>query len=304
MNKLFILIGFLLTFSFAHSATILQAKNGKVLISLDGDTVTVGQNIGFKNADGKTVAIATIATVKGARAIAEVKKGQLSGGETIYYAGGAKPKAAAAAPTEGAEESFSAETEATSKREVYRLSSTRVAGLLTIGINNMITKQADASATPNTEDVALKGNSFGLTGSLDVPLNWWFAIRATLGYEPFMAEGDARFLSCDNQSSTKCNANINYLSGGGYARINFNNSPFQLWTALGGTTKFPLGKSSTALKTDDIKATFTFAAALGADWFISNKYFIPMSVEYQMFQNSDTVSANIIQARIGFGMAL
>ncbi len=303
MNKFLILtIGFLLSFSIAHSATILQSKNGKVLISLDGDTVTVGQNIGFKNADGKTVAVASVTMVKGGRAIAEVKKGQLSGGETIFYSAGSKPKAVA--PAESSEESFTAETEATPRREVYRLSSTRVAGVLTVGVNNMITKQADASATPNTEDVALKGNSFGLTGTLDVPLNWWFAIRATLGYEPFMAEGDARFLSCDNQSSTKCNANINYISGGGYARINFNNSPFQVWTALGGTTKFPLSKSSTALKTDDIKSTFTFAAALGADWFISNKFFIPISAEYQMFQNSDTVSANIVQLRLGFGLAL
>lgn len=300
MNKLFILIGFLLNFSFAQSATILQSKNGKVLISLDGDTVTVGQNIGFKNADGKTVAVATVANVKGGRAIAEVKKGQLSGGETIFFAGGAKPKAAA----ENTEEKFTEDAEPTSKREVYRLSSTRVAGVLTVGMNNMITKQADSSATPNTEDVTLKGNSFGLTGTLDIPLNWWFAIRGTFGYEPFVAEGDARFFSCDNQTSQKCNANINYLSGGGYARINFNNSPFQIWTALGATTKFPMSKSSTALKTDDIKSTFTFAAAFGADWFISNKFFIPVSAEYQMFQSSDTVSANIIQARIGFGLAL
>lgn len=300
MNKFFILIGFLLSFSFAQSATILQAKNGKVLISLDGDTVTVGQNIGFKNAEGKTVAVATVATVKGARAIAEVKKGQVTGDETIFFAGGAKPKAS----SESSEEKFTDETEATSKREVYRLSSTRIAGVLTVGMNNMVTKQADANATPNTEDVTLKGNSFGLTGTMDIPLNWWFAVRATLGYEPFMAEGESRFLSCDGQSSTKCNANINYISGGGYARVNFNNSPFQIWTALGATTKFPMSKSSTALKTDDIKSTFTFAAAFGADWFISNKFFIPVSAEYQMFQNSDTVSANIIQARIGFGMAL
>ncbi len=302
MNKLLILtIGLLLSFSIAHSATILQSKNGKVLISLDGDAVIVGQNIGFKNADGKTVAVASVTMVKGGRAIAEVKKGQLAGGETIFYSANSKPKAA---PTENKEESFTAETESTPRREVYRLSSTRVAGVLTVGMNNMVTKQADGSATPNTEEVALKGNSFGLTGTLDVPLNWWFAIRGTFGYEPFMAEGDARFLSCDNQTSTKCNANINYLSGGGYARINFNNSPFQIWTALGATTKFPLSKSSTALKTDDIKSTFTFTAALGADWFISNKFFIPVSAEYQMFQNSDTVSANIVQLRLGFGLAL
>lgn len=302
MNKFLTLtVGFLLTFSMANAASILQSKNGKVLISLDGETVAVGQNIGFKNADGKTVAIASVTTVKGSRAIAEVKKGQLSGGETVFFSGGSKPKPA---PAEGSEESFTADAEPTSKREVYRLSSTRVAGVLTMGLNNMVTKQADASATPNTEDVTLKGNAIGFTGTLDIPLNWWFSMRGTLGYEPFMAEGDARFLSCDNQTSTKCNANINYISGGGYARINFNNSPFQIWTALGATTKFPLSKTSTALKTDDIKATFTFAGAFGADWFITNKFFIPASVEYQMFQNSDTVSANIIQARIGFGMAL
>ena len=85
MSKIsLILVSLSLLGSLSEAATNLQAKNGKVLLSLDGDTVSVGQNIGFKNADGKTVAVATVSQVKGSRAIAEVKKGQLSGGETGF----------------------------------------------------------------------------------------------------------------------------------------------------------------------------------------------------------------------------
>lgn len=76
-----------------------------------------------------------------------------------------------------------------------------------------------------------------------------------------------------------------------------------VWAAAGMAIKYPIGKSTTALRADDIKMTYTIAASLGLDYFINNKNFIPASLEYQLFPSSDTVSANSIMVRAGYGWA-
>jgi opacity protein-like surface antigen len=118
-----------------------------------------------------------------------------------------------------------------------------------------------------------------------------------------VAKGTSTLLACNNLTSTDCNANINYLSAGGYARFNLTKSRFQAWVAAGGTGKFPISKTTTALRSDDIKMTMTFALGGGFDYYLSNKTFIPASLEYQLFQSSETVSANIILIRAGYGWA-
>jgi hypothetical protein len=42
---------------------------------------------------------------------------------------------------------------------------------------------------------------------------------------------------------------------------------------------------------------------MGLDYFVGNKNFIPVSLEYQLFLSSDTVSANAILFRAGYGWA-
>ena len=85
------------------------------------------------------------------------------------------------------------------------------------------------------------------------------------------------------------------------AQLLGSNTKTLVWVAFGGAAKFPLAKSTTALRADDVKMTFTVAGALGLDFFISNKNYIPVSLEYQLFPSSDTVSANSIMLRAGYG---
>ena len=290
MNRIFIFIIFIAQFS--YGASILQSKNNRILISLDGDKLEIGQTILLKNTEDKVVAKAVIAQVKGEKAIATVKNGKVDGSETISLDNGA------AASEEMSPDSYSKKT-----KSVYRLNAKKFALLLTVSLNNMVTKQADRNVTPNIEDVTLAGTGIGLTGSFDYPLNSWLILRGTLGYEPFVASGSGNFLSCDNGTSRDCTASISYLSAGGYARVNLTHSQYQFWVAGGGTGKFPISKSSTALRTDDIKLTVTFGAAGGLDWFISTGSFVPVSLEYQLFQSSDTVTANQILFRAGYGWA-
>ena len=294
--KIFNLILLILFFSSQSFAIkIIQAKGNKILIDLEEETVAVDQQLYLLNSNNKKIALATITQSKNGRAIAVLNKGKTDGAVSIELIDAAVSAEAPAA------EGGSAKT---STKGVYRLGGTKISGVLTIATNSMVTKQADGtSPIPNQEDVALAGSSIGLTGAMDYPFNNWLILRGTLGYEPFTAAATSRFFSCDNLTSKNCNANISYLSAGGYIRFDLTKSRALVWVAGGATTKFPISKTTTALKADDIKMTFTYAFAFGLDYFINNKNFIPASLEYQLFQSSDTVTANIIMLRAGYGWA-
>jgi hypothetical protein len=292
LTSLIFLSLFLGSYSFAAKVT--KVKANKVLIDLEGALVEVNQKIYVLNSSGKKIGLATITQVKNGKAIAIVNKGTPQGAEGVEII----ENVISADP-----ESMNANAGAkTSTKGIYRLNGVKIAGLLTLISNSMTTKQADGTMPiPNQENVALKGSSFGLSGSIDYPVVDWLTLRGLGGYEPFVAEGSAKFSSCDGATSRNCTANLIYLSAAGYVRFDIIKSKTMVWVAFGGATKFPLAKSTTALRADDVKMTFTIAAAAGIDYFINNKNYIPASLEYQLFPSSDTVSANSLMLRAGYG---
>lgn len=279
----------------ALAAKIIQSKGNRVLIDLEGEDAQVDQKLYLINSANKKIGIASITQVKNGKAIAVINKGSSEGADSIQLidtAISADPSADGTTPLRP------------STKGIYRLNGIKVAGLVTLITNTMNTKQADGTQPiPNQESVALKGSSFGISGSIDMPLVDWLTLRGVAGYEPFVAAGTSRFLSCDTLSSTNCTASITYASFGGYARMDIIKSRALVWAAAGMAIKYPIGKSTTALRADDIKMTYTIAASLGLDYFINNKNFIPASLEYQLFPSSDTVSANSIMVRAGYGWA-
>lgn len=285
----------LLLVSPAFAIKILQTKGNKVLLDLEDESLAVDQKLYLLNESGKKIAIVTVSQSQKGRAIAILNKGKTDGAVSVELMDA--PLTAEAPAAEGG----SAPPKTTG---IFRLKGMKISGLLTVSMNNMGTKQSDATLpVPNQEDVALTGTSMGLTGAIDYPFNNWLTLRGTFGYEPFVVSGTSTLLVCDNLSSKKCDANINYLSAGGYARFDLTKSKALVWVGVGGATKFPMSKTTTALRSDDIKMTFTFAAAGGLDYFISNKSFLPMSFEYQLFSSSETVTANIMMLRLGYGWA-
>ena len=269
------------------AAKVVQIKNGKVLIDLEGETANPNQMGVLINAANKRVAIVQISQVKNGKAIGSITKGQAQGNEKVTLI---TPKGGGDAATPDA---------SASSNQVYRTNSKKWSVTASLMSNTMTTKQADQNSVQ--EDVGMKGSTFGLTGVVDYPTIPNIDLRLTFGYEPFKATGTAVRNSCANGTSTDCTADITYLSGGGYARYNMTQSKMQFWAGLGGTLKFPIGKSTTALKEEDIKMTMTYGLAAGLDYFISNKTFIPVSLEQQYFLKSDTVSASIMFFRVGYG---
>lgn len=299
--SLFIIFSLLLGPAVALAANILQQKDKRILIEIDpGEDVFAGRKFYLLNKDGKIAALGTVSQIRGKRAILTIEKGNYLTPSKIQWQDSPAPSISADVNNDG--EAITEERPST--RGVYRIGATKYSAVLTLSSNTMKTKQTDGSnPVPNTEDVTMKGMGIGFTGVMDRPFNDWLTLRGTLGYEPFNASGSSRFLSCNSLTSTDCNAMINYISGGGYLRFDLTKSRSLFWVAFGGTLKFPLSKKTTALLADDIKTTMTFGAATGLDYFINNKNFIPASLEYQMFQSSDTVSANIILVRAGYGWA-
>ncbi len=288
-NLIFLLA---LTVSFnTYAAKVIQLKNGKVLIDLEGDTATPNQQGVLVNAANKRVAIVLISQVKNGKAIGAITKGQAQGNERVTLI---VPKGSSGGGD-------SADASASGGNQVYRTGSKKMSVVASLMSNTMTTKQSDGGNPPIDEDVAMKGSTFGVTGIIYWPVTPLFDLRGTFGYEPYKVSGTAVRNSCGDHLSTSCDADITYLSAGGYARLNFNKSRAQFWGALGGTLKFPMAKSTTALKPDDIKMTMTYGAALGLDFFVTNKMFIPVSLAQQMFLKSDTVSASVMFIRVGYG---
>ena len=276
------------------AARIIQQKENRILVQIEeGDDVSLAHLFILIGPNNEKAATGKVAQIKKNRAILTITKGSYVSGGWIRFV---IPRNSSISENPQAEKP--------TERAVYRFNAVKYSALLTLGQNNMVTKQTDAAnPVPNTEDVSMKGTSFGLAGAIDFPFNDWLVLRGTLGYEPFNAAGTSTYLSCGGLSTTDCNANINYLSAGGFLRFDLTKSQTQFWAGLGGTLKFPFSKTTTALLASDIKTTMTFAVAGGMDYYLSNKNFIPMSLEYQMFMKSDTVSANIILLRGGYGWA-
>lgn len=284
----------------AFGATVSQLKGTKVLVDSGDDEVVVGSEYYVVGKNKKnTGSIIKITSIRGDKAVAIIIRGNVSAGEGLKL----KPK------NKTKTENTKSDTNSDNLDEVpavsvYRYQNKRLSLLVNFMINSMSAKESDGVApTPNVQDVKMTGTTLGLTAALDYPYTSRFEFRGTVGYEPFAVSGTAEINGCNNTTSKDCNASISYLVGGAYARVNFYQNKFLLWTGLGMTGRFPVAKTSTAIKTGDLKLTSSYAIALGGDYYFNFKSFVPFSIEQQFLQSSSTVSGSLLSFRLGYGMA-
>lgn len=294
--NLFFLCASIFLPSVSQAAVVRQFKNGKVLIENQDDEIEMNQEFFLINSQKKKVALIRISKIKDNKSIGILINGTAESGEHLLL----KEELPAENILKFSDNNNNDEDSPT---PAYRLSSKKKSLLLNLMNNSMSARESDAQApTPNIDEVQMNGLSIGLTGTVDIPLNTWFEFRMILGYEPFTVSGTSRINGCDATTSRDCNANISYLSAGGYGRFDIYKSKILVWLGLGVTSKFPIAKKSTALKTDDLKLTSTYGWAIGAEYFLDHKKFIPFSIEQQYFINSDTVKAHILFLRTGVGL--
>ncbi len=290
-NKLALLLTCLLV-NPVFSGTITQVKNNKVLIDFNNEAVNVGDQFFILNAENKKLAIVQITIAKNKKAIADILKGTaLVGNTTALRTQNKNPQA----------EFTPKKNEAT----FIRHDLIQVALHLKYMMNTISTKQE--SGPPSLlvpETVTMTGNNIGLGASLDYPLFDFMKANGMISYEMLDVSGTAQGLSCDQKSSTNCTAKISYLSLSGLAKFDIVKSQLNIWAGVGGAFKIPLSKKSTALSEDNIQMAQTAIAAVGADYHLNNRAYLPISAEYHYsFNQSDTVPAiNQINLIVGYGL--
>ena len=293
MNKLtlttLLILPLLASWSFAGS--VLQSKNGKVILDLAGEDVSVGEQVYLLNESDKKAAIVEITQVKNNKGLGIVKKGKAAVGYTLQKTSSGS----------SSESTTSTKTETS----VIRFDQFRFAVQLKSISNKIAAKQRDnTSPFPNEETVAMAGSNFGVSGTGDYALNSWLVARGSVGFEILDVAGTAQYNSCASKTSKDCNVKVNYLTGGAYARFDILKAKFNPWVAVGGTLKFPISKQSTALDESGLGLANSIAVLAGIDYHLNNKSFIPFSFEYHMSKNTSDTVPTIDQTAITFGYGM
>lgn len=289
-KKLFTILFFVLIAPLSsYSASVKNVKGTQVLINLEGESFTVGQEIKARDSANKLRAILRVKKVGKNQAIAEVVKGKAVAGYTI---GNRKP----ASIDQNADGSSSTDSEASA---VTNLTRSRYGVLGSYLRSSMNANFPVGSVNYST---SMTGTGFGALGFYDFSMGKDLEIRGSAGLEQFSASETKTDALCS--SSTSCNVQISYLSLYGLAKYKFTRGRNQIWGGGGMGYLYALSKSSTVLDTSQISANQVFTLALGADISMKNKQLLPLSIEYSLFPSSGTVTANTLTLRAGWGWGL
>lgn len=304
LNKALIALIFLFSSS-VFAGTVMQVKNNRALIRLDGDRVNVGQRVVVVDASGTETAVLTIRAVKDGRAIGQVIRGSAVAGQKTQAStsSSASPvkKSGGSSSSQAQRSSRSTPTKPSSKK--IRASDKRLFVQGRMLMNSISAKQKNADSPPMEETVDMSGSNFGVSLGMDFPLSDAFAIRASGGYEMLNVSGDLNILGCKGQTSSLCDVSINYLTVSAALKAQKIYSDMILWGGVGATIKQPISKASTALNEDNIQMANSIFGTFGLDYFLSSTNFIPAALEYHHSLNtSDTVpKINQIAVSVGYG---
>lgn len=254
----------------------IAVKNNRALLDLEGEEIVVGDRIGARDAEGKPKAILEIKQVKNGKAVAAVVKGQMQAEYKLKkMAGGNKSAATSTAASPG-----------------------KSGWGFTAGysMNNMTVKPTGASS------ISLSGSSFNLSGFYQIHIDGGFSARILGGYETLQATGTSAAASCTG--SADCKIDISYLGMEALVRYSYiQNNTVNAWLGGGLGFLFAMSKSSNVVDTSKISTNQTIVAALGLDYHLSSNSFIPVQLDYALYPDNNTSTANQIILRAGYGFS-
>lgn len=287
----------------AMAAKISQVKNNKVLIDLEGSTTTAGAEFFVINPAGKKVAIVRITQVKGGRALADILKGAAKAGYGMQArgAGGAAAAASAASGSGGSQQGRDSSAAGDSyydKKLSQRVHSGNSWGVLGGYLMNSMT------VVTSSINANLSGSGFGALGFYDYSISPSLVLRAMGGYESYNVAGSNSAASPGNNCTTDCNVKLPYLSMYGYGRWNFLPGEYKSWLGAGVGYLYPMSPQSTIFTKSQLSANQIFVFSAGMDVRLSNKNYLPISLEYGLYPTTATVKASIIYLRLGYAWNL
>lgn len=264
-----------------HGAQIEKVKGKSLLINLEGDTASSGDLFYTVDPSGKKRGILRISKVARGKAIAVLGKGKAEPGWMLE----AKPRSASAARSQPRAQQMASDGKA--PRSFWGVTGGVVMDSVSVDLVDDTTGQATG------ESVDLKGTTFALKGLFDYQVFDLIWFRGLSGIENLDASG-----SRSNGESR--DAQIMYLTFDFWGRAVFGSSSFRPWAGAGFSLMFPMSKKSSALREASITNTSTMAGGFGVDWFLSPTSYVPISLEYGLFPESQLVKADYIALRVGW----
>ncbi|MFM6929610.1 MAG: hypothetical protein ACKOX6_14165 [Bdellovibrio sp.] len=301
MNKFrsILLLGLLFSsFSMpAWSATISQIKGTRTLLDLEGAEPVAGDEFFVLNNSKKKVAVLRIRQVKGNKAVADILQGKVDVGFSLQAKGSSKsePKETST-PRREDDSGIAASNRDTSFSRTLKPSY----GILGEYMMNSM-QVAVKDALNKKETVSMSGSSFGVGGFYEYTLTRDISLRLLGAIEQFNVTGKSSIPGCDSKTSQNCDAKIMYASAYGLGKYYFWQSKYRYWAGAGGGFLIAVSKSSTALDAGAISTNQVLTLAVGGDWQLSRKNYIPISLEYNYFPPSETVNATGISIKVGYG---
>lgn len=291
-KRLLLAFSFFIVISFfmvgpVSAATVTNVKGNQVLIDLEGASATPGSQMYTTDSNGKKVGLIEIKQVKNGKAIADIKKGSVSKGQSVVVGGAAAAKAASAA--------------ATTNEGGVRKTAWSVGGLFGYALDSMALTAKGTGGTPQ-ENITLAGSSMAIEGFADYDLNPSFTIRGVFGITGFAGAATATNSAvCSN--TTACSVNFNYLAFEGHALWNFyNKKGTRAYLDVGYAFLMTNSASNNVTNLDtSTKTNSVLLFGGGTDLAVGKNGFIPLVFEYGYYPSAGDVKATSMYFRGGYG---
>lgn len=258
--------------STSYAISVINMKNNRVLIDLQGEPLSIGDRLGARDSSGKARALLEIQQIKGNRAIAVVTRGRMDMGYHLspLNTGGRS----------------SGRSQSPSKSSLNKWGV--MAGYT---MSNMKVKLPQSGET-----ASLSGSSFNFDGMYQMHLDGNISVRVVGGLETLNAKGSS--------SIGDKKVDISYLGAEALVQYTFlRRQSMDVWAGAGLGFLFAVNKSSDILEESKITTNQTIVGSLGVDYKLKGRSFIPFQFDYAFYPDNSSTSANQMIFRLGYGMS-
>jgi len=306
LNRLLAVLALLVFSLTSEAAVVTSVKGDKALINLEGADTVVGEDFYLVDpTTNKKKAIIRIKQIKQGRAVADVLKGKAENGFTLQVrivAQNEKPAPVAESRSRKKTPYSAASQGRSSTAPGYLRFAKDSWGLIGEYLSNSMAAQYASSQQATLGKIAgtsMTGTGLGFGGFYDYAYTSDFIFEGLGALEQFNVAGPSNLSTDPN-----CNVKIQYLSMYAIAKYNFTEGHYRAWAGAGGGLLLALSKSSNILDTGQITTNQTYLLEVGVDIQTSRKNYIPVSIQYEGFPSSPTVTASMIVLKAGWAWNL
>ena len=259
----------------AYAIKIVEIKNDQISLELQDEAITASDKLWALDESGKLRAIIQIKSLEKNNIQATIVKGVAKPNYVVVKAG-TKP------PSNESELARSLKKNA------------KWGGMIGLAMNSMTVKPSSSASA------SLTGTSFDLTALYDKNIDDDLGVRITGKYHSLKVSGKSSSIS--SCASEDCFVDLGYIGFEGLATYKFSRSANKdFWCGAGLGAFLAINKSSNILDTFKISINETLLLSAGMDWKLTNKAYIPVQIDYALYPDNQTSSANQIILSLGYG---